>query len=228
MLAAMHQVDTRWEAVDAYLIDTFGLNDDVFAAALAASDAAGLPTIQVTAPQGRLLELLARMLGAKSILELGTLGGYSTLWLARGLAAGGKVVTLEYEAKHAEVARKNFARAGCAGSIDVRVGAALDLLPRLQQEGAGPFDLVFLDADKANLPDYFTWSLKLSRPGTLIVIDNVIREGEVVDAKSPDAAVQGVRKMNERIAAEPRVRATTLQTVGAKGYDGLAFVLVER
>ena len=227
-MPAMHQVDTRWEAVDAYLIDTFRLHDDVFAATLAASDAAGLPTIQVTAPQGRLLELLARMLRAKAILELGTLGGYSTLWLARGLAAGGKLVTLEYEPKHADVARKTFVRAGCAGSIDLRVGAALDTLPRLQQEGAGPFDLVFLDADKANLPDYFTWSVKLAHPGTLIVIDNVIRDGEVVDAKSSDAAVQGVRRMNDRIAAEPRVSATTLQTVGAKGYDGLAFVLVER
>jgi len=227
-MPAMHQVDTRWEAVDAYLIDTFRLHDDVFAATLAASDAAGLPTIQVTAPQGRLLELLARMLHAKAILELGTLGGYSTLWLARGLAPGGKLTTLEYEPKHADVARKTFARAGCAGSIDLRVGAALDTLPRLQQEGAGPFDLVFLDADKANLPDYFTWSVKLAHPGTLIVIDNVIRDGEVVDAKSSDAAVQGVRRMNDRIAAEPRVSATTLQTVGAKGYDGLAFVLVER
>ena len=227
-MAGMHQVDTRWEAVDAYLIDTFRLHDDVLAAALAASDAAGLPTIQVTAPQGRLLELLARMQHARAILELGTLGGYSTLWLARGLARGGKVVTLEYEARHAEVARQTFARAGVTGSIDLRLGAALDTLPKLQQEGAGPFDLIFLDADKANLPDYFTWAVKLSRPGTLIVIDNVIREGDVVDAKSPDAAVQGVRKMNERIAAEPRVTATTLQTVGAKGYDGLTFALVER
>src|SRR5262245_40413993 len=224
-MAGMHQVDTRWEAVDAYLIDTFRLHDDVLAAALAASDAAGLPTIQVTAPQGRLLELLARMQHARAILELGTLGGYSTLWLARGLARGGKVVTLEYEARHAVVARQTFARAGVTGSIDLRLGAALDTLPKLQQEGAGPFDLIFLDADKANLPDYFTWSVKLSRPGTLIVIDNVIREGDVVDAKSPDAAVQGVRKMNERIAAEPRVTATTLQTVGAKGYDGLTFAL---
>ena len=219
---------TRWEAVDSYLVDTFVPRDEALAAALAASEAAGLPEIQVTPTQGRLLEMLARALGARRILEIGTLGGYSTLWMARGLAAGGRLVTLEYEPRHAEVARANFARAGRSSAIDLRVGAALDLLPRLEQEQAGPFDLVFVDADKVNLPEYFTWSVRLSRPGTLIVIDNVIREGEVVDPESPDAAVQGVRRMNERIAAEPRVSATALQTVGGKGYDGLAFVLVER
>ena len=138
------------------------------------------------------------------------------------------MVTLEVDPKHAEVARRNFERAGRAGSIELRLGAALEVLPRLVQESAGPFDLVFVDADKPNLPDYFSWSLELSRPGTLIVIDNVVREGDVVDAASPDASVQGVRRMNDRIAAEPRVTATTLQTVGGKGYDGLAFVLVER
>ena len=219
---------TRWEAVDSYLVDTFVPRDEALAAALAASEAAGLPEIQVTPTQGRLLEMLARALGARRILEIGTLGGYSTLWMARGLAAGGRLVTLEYEPRHAEVARANFARAGRSSAIDLRVGAALDLLPRLEQEQVGPFDLVFVDADKVNLPEYFTWSVRLSRPGTLIVIDNVIREGEVVDPESPDAAVQGVRRMNERIAAEPRVSATALQTVGGKGYDGLAFVLVER
>jgi len=219
---------TRWEAVDSYLVDTFVPRDEALAAALAASEAAGLPEIQVTPTQGRLLEMLARALGARRILEIGTLGGYSTLWMARGLASGGRLVTLEYEPRHAEVARANFARAGRSSAIDLRVGAALDLLPRLEQEQAGPFDLVFVDADKVNLPEYFTWSVRLSRPGTLIVIDNVIREGEVVDPESPDAAVQGVRRMNVRIAAEPRVSATALQTVGGKGYDGLAFVLVER
>ena len=219
---------TRWEAVDSYLVDTFVPRDEALAAAIAASEAAGLPEIQVTPTQGRLLEMLARALGARRILEIGTLGGYSTLWMARGLAPGGKLVTLEYEPRHAEVARANFARAGRSSAIDLRVGAALDLLPRLEQEQAGPFDLVFVDADKVNLPEYFTWSVRLSRPGTLIVIDNVIREGEVVDPESPDAAVQGVRRMNVRIAAEPRVSATALQTVGGKGYDGLAFVLVER
>ena len=219
---------TRWEAVDSYLVDTFVPRDEALAAALAASEAAGLPEIQVSPTQGRLLEMLARALGARRILEIGTLGGYSTLWMARGLAPGGRLVTLEYEPRHAEVARANFARAGRSSAIDLRVGAALDLLPRLEQEQAGPFDLVFVDADKVNLPEYFTWSVRLSRPGTLIVIDNVIRDGEVVDPESPDAAVQGVRRMNVRIAAEPRVSATALQTVGGKGYDGLAFVLVER
>ena len=224
----MSRREPRWDQVDAYLTETFVPRDEAFAAALAESEKAGLPAIQVSPPQGRLLELLARAVHARAILEIGTLGGYSTLWLARGLAPGGRVLTLEVDPKHAEVARRNFERAGRAGSIELRLGPALETLPRLVQEQAGPFDLVFVDADKPNLPDYFSWSLKLSRPGTLIVIDNVVREGDVVDAASPDAAVQGVRRMNERIAAEPRVGATTLQTVGGKGYDGLAFVLVER
>ena len=224
----MSRREQRWDEVDAYLTDMFVPRDEAFTAALADSEKAGLPAIQVSPPQGRLLELLARSLRARAILEIGTLGGYSTLWLARGLAPGGRVVTLEVDPKHAEVARRNFERAGRAGSIELRLGAALEALPRLVGEGAGPFDLVFVDADKPNLPEYFSWSLELSRPGTLIVIDNVVREGDVVDAASPDASVQGVRRMNDRIAAEPRVSATTLQTVGGKGYDGLAFVLVER
>jgi predicted O-methyltransferase YrrM len=217
-----------WTRVDDYLSRTLVPEDDALRAAVEASDAAGLPAIQVAPNQGRFLQLLARSIGARAILELGTLGGYSTLWLARGLAPGGRILTLEVEAKHAEVARRSFERAGRAGSIEIRLGPALETLPRLVGERAGPFDLVFVDADKANLPDYFSWSLELSRPGTLIVIDNVVREGDVVDAASPDAAVQGVRRMNERIAAESRVTATTLQTVGGKGYDGLAFVLVDR
>ena len=202
--------------------------DEAFSAALAESDRAGLPAIQVSPPQGRLLELLARMLQARAILEIGTLGGYSTLWLARGLAPGGRIVTLEVDPKHAEVAKRNFARAGRSNAIEQRLGPAIETLPRLLEERAGPFDLIFVDADKPSLPDYFSWSMKLSRPGTLIVVDNVVREGDVVNAKSADASVQGVRRMNERIAAEPRVSATTLQTVGGKGYDGLAFVLVDR
>jgi predicted O-methyltransferase YrrM len=218
---------TRWEEVDRYLAETLVPEDDVLKSALAASDAAGLPAIQVTATQGRLLELFARMLGARTILEIGTLGGYSTIWLARGLAPGGKVITLERDAKHAEVARRNFARAGLMSSIELREGAALDLLPALETERAGPFDLIFVDADKPSLPEYFIWSLRLARSGTLILVDNVVREGEVVNAASEDASVQGVRRMNELIAGEPRVRATVMQTVGAKGYDGLAFVLVE-
>jgi predicted O-methyltransferase YrrM len=182
----------------------------------------------VSPPQGRLLELLARALGAKRILEIGTLGGYSTLWLARGLAPGGRVLTLELDPKHAEVARQNFERAGRSGVIEIRIGPALETLAKLVAERVEPFDLVFVDADKAGLPDYFSASLRLSRPGTLIVVDNVIREGDVVNAESADAATQGVRRMNERIAAEPRVSATTLQTVGGKGYDGLAFIVVDR
>jgi len=210
------------------LSETFVPRDEAFSAALAESDRAGLPAIQVSPPQGRLLELLARMLQARAILEIGTLGGYSTLWLARGLAPGGRIVTLEVDPKHAEVAKRNFARAGRSNAIEQRLGPAIETLPRLLEERAGPFDLIFVDADKPSLPDYFSWSMKLSRPGTLIVVDNVVREGDVVNAKSADASVQGVRRMNERIAAEPRVSATTLQTVGGKGYDGLAFVLVDR
>jgi predicted O-methyltransferase YrrM len=224
----MGRREPRWDEVDAYLTETFVPRDDAFAAALADSDAAGLPAIQVSPPQGRLLELLVRALQARSILEIGTLGGYSTLWLARGLAPGGRIVTLELDSKHAAVAKRNFERAGRSGVIELKLGPALETLPRMVDERAGPFDLVFVDADKPSLPDYFGWSLRLSRPGTLIVVDNVVREGDVVDAKSPDASVQGVRRMNERIAAEPRVSATTLQTVGGKGYDGLAFVLVDR
>ena len=224
----MSQREPRWDQVDAYLTEAFVPRDESFAAALAESDKAGLPAIQVSPPQGRLLELLARALQARTILEIGTLGGYSTLWLARGLAPGGRIVTLEVDPKHAAVAKRNFERAGRSGVIELKLGSARETLPRMVEERAGPFDLVFVDADKPSLPDYFDWSLRLSRPGTLIVIDNVVREGDVVDAKSPDASVQGVRRMNEHIAAEPRVSATTIQTVGGKGYDGLAFVLVDR
>jgi predicted O-methyltransferase YrrM len=217
-----------WTRVDDYLSRTLVPGDAVLAAALAASDAAGLPAIQVTPNQGRFLQLLARSLGARAILELGTLGGYSTLWLARGLAPGGRLVTLEAEPRHAEVARASFARAGLSGVISIRVGPALDTLPKLLAEGAGPFDLVFIDADKPSLPDYFQWSLRLAHAGTVIVVDNVVRDGEVADEGSADASVQGVRRMNALIAAEPRVSATALQTVGSKGYDGFAFVLVDR
>ena len=217
-----------WTRVDDYLSQTLVPNDDALAAALAASDAAGLPAIQVTPNQGRWLQLLARSLGARAILELGTLGGYSTLWLARGLQPGGRLVTLEAVPRHAEVAQASFARAGLSDVISLRLGPALETLPKLVAEGAGPFDLVFIDADKPSLPDYFQWSLRLSRPGTVLVVDNVVRDGEVADAGSADPSVQGVRRMNALIAAEPRVSATAIQTVGSKGYDGFAFVLVER
>jgi predicted O-methyltransferase YrrM len=218
----------HWTRVDAYLADTFVPQDSALAVALAASRAAGLPEIQVAPNQGRLLELLARSLRARAILELGTLGGYSTLCLARGLAPGGRVLTLEAEPRHAAVAQACFAQAGLGDTITLRLGRALDSLAQLVHENAGPFDLVFIDADKPSLPDYFEWSLKLSRPGTVIVVDNVIRDGEVANGASADPSVQGVRRMNALIAAEPRVSATALQTVGSKGYDGFAFILVER
>ena len=212
----------RWDDVDRYISDTLVQPDEALAAALAASDAAGLPAISVSPAHGKLLWLLARSIGAKRILEVGTLGGYSAIWLARGLAPGGRLVTLEALEKHAAVARKNLARAGLAHVAEVRVGKALDTLPQLE----GPFDLTFIDADKQNNPEYFRWALKLSRAGSLIVVDNVVRDGAVIEAHSRDAAVQGVRRLYELIAAEPRVAATAVQTVGVKGYDGFAIALV--
>ena len=213
-----------WEAVDRYISDTLVRPDEALQAALEASDAAGLPAINVSPAHGKLLWLLARLLDAKRILEIGTLGGYSAIWLARGLAPGGRLVTLEAVEKHAAVARKNLERAGIAQAVDVRVGPALATLPKLE----GPFDLSFIDADKQNNAEYFRWALKLSRPGSVIVVDNVVREGAVVDPRSRDAAVLGVRKLNELVAAEPRVAATAIQTVGVKGYDGFAVALVLR
>lgn len=216
-----------WTAVDRYIADMFVPKDDALDAALAESTAAGLPAISVAPNQGKLLHLLVRISGARTILEIGTLGGYSTIWMARALPRGGRLVTLESDPKHAEVAVANIARAGLGDLVDVRVGLALDTLPLLAGEGRGPFDLVFIDADKANMPHYFTWALKLSHPGTLIVADNVVRDGAVIDASSDDPSVQGVRRLNEMIAAESRVTGTTIQTVGSKGYDGFALVLVD-
>ncbi len=215
-----------WNAVDQYYSDLLVKPDSALDAALKASDAAGLPAINVATNAGKMLFLLARLIGARRILELGTLGGYSTIWLARALPADGRLITLEFDNKHAEVARANIAGAGLANMVEVRVGPALGSLPKLVAEGGAPFDLIFIDADKNNYPNYFTWALKLSRPGTLIIADNVVRKGAVADANSTDANVLGVRRMNELIAKEPRVTATALQTVGVKGYDGLAFVLV--
>jgi len=220
-------VNETWTAVDRYLADLFVPSDAVLDAALAASAAAGLPDIQVSPNQGKLLHLLARSHQARTILELGTLGGYSTIWLARALPPGGRLVTLECEPKHAEVARANIVRAGLADTVEIRIGPALETLLRLAAEGRGPFDLIFIDADKSGLPDYFSWSLKLSRPGSIIIIDNVIRDGAVIDATSTDPDVQGVRRMNEMIAAEKRVTATAIQTVGIKGYDGFAIARVK-
>jgi predicted O-methyltransferase YrrM len=216
----------QWTAVDRYINDLLVPSDPVLDSALDASAAAGLPAINVTASQGKLLHLLARLQSARNILEIGTLGGYSTIWLARALPANGRLITLEADPKHAEVARANIARSGLDHIVDLRLGRALDTLPQLAAEGRGPFDLIFVDADKPSIPDYFRWALKLSRRGSLIIVDNVVRKGEVVDSASKDPNVQGVRRFNELVAAEPRVSATTIQTVGSKGYDGFTLALV--
>lgn len=216
----------RWAAVDDYLNELFVQSDPALEETLVSSQAAGLPSIQVAANQGKMLQLLAQLQGAKKILEIGTLGGYSTIWLARALPAGGRLITLEANPRHAEVARANIARAGLSEKVEVRVGPAVESLAQLVAEGQRPFDFIFIDADKVSYPDYFTWSLRLSRPGTLMVADNVVRRGAVADPESDDENVQGIRRFNELVAAEPRVSATALQTVGSKGYDGLAFILV--
>ncbi|AGP32378.1 O-methyltransferase [Sorangium cellulosum] len=216
----------QWSAVDRYITDLLVPPDAALDAALEASAAAGLPPINVAPNQGKLLNLLARIHGARTILEIGTLGGYSTIWLARALPAGGRLITLESEPKHAEVARANLDRAGVADRVELRLGRALDTLPKLAAEGRGPFDLIFIDADKPSNPDYFAWALKLSRRGSVIVVDNVVRRGAVVDPESADPNVQGVRRLYELLAAERRVSATAIQTVGAKGHDGLAVALV--
>jgi predicted O-methyltransferase YrrM len=216
----------QWTAVDSYLRDLLVPPDPALDSALQASAAAGLPAIHVSPNQGKLLHLLARLQGARTILEVGTLGGYSTIWLARALPAGGSLVTLEVDPNHAEVARANLARAGLAGVVDLRLGPALDTLPRLAAEGRRPFDLIFIDADKPGYPDYFAWALRLSRTGSLIVADNVVRKGAVADPASEAPAVRGVRRFLELLAAEPRVSATVIQTVGSKGYDGFALALV--
>jgi predicted O-methyltransferase YrrM len=216
----------QWTAVDRYLTDLFVPPDPALEAALAASAAAGLPPINVSPNQGKLLQLLARVQGARSILEIGTLGGYSTIWLARALPAGGRLLTLEADPKHAAVARANLARAGVADVVELRLGPAQETLPQLAAEGRGPFDLIFIDADKPSYPDYLAWSLRLSRRGSLIIADNVARKGAVIEAASDDPRVQGMRVFLERLAAEPRVSATAIQTVGGKGYDGFAIALV--
>ena len=215
-----------WKEVDRYLTDRLVAPNSALEEALAANAAAELPAIDVAPNQGKLLHLLASVAGARRILEIGTLGGYSTIWLARALPKDGRLVTLEANAKHAEVARKNIARAGLSQMVDLRLGAALDTLPQLVKESAGPFDLIFIDADKPNIPDYLTWSLKLSRKGTVILIDNVIRDGEILDSSSSDASVQGVRRLFEMLHNEPRLQSTALQTVGSKGYDGFAMAVV--
>jgi predicted O-methyltransferase YrrM len=215
-----------WTTVDQYIADQLVPADPALKAALETSAAAGLPSINVSPNQGKLLHIFARLVGARAILEIGTLGGYSTIWMARALSPGGRLITLEADARHAELARTNIAEAGLGHVVEVRVGNALDTLPTLAAEGLAPFDLIFIDADKVNTPSYFTWALKLSRAGALIVVDNVVRKGAVADAMTTDADVQGMRRFFEMAAAERRVTATAIQTVGGKGYDGFSVVLV--
>ncbi len=215
-----------WNAVERYFTDLFVQPDEALQAAQADSEAAGLPPIAVTPSFGKLLMILAQGIGAKNILEIGTLGGYSTIWLARALPVGGKLITLDSEKKHVDVARVNLERADVAGLVEIRLGKALDTLPQLTVEKRGPFDLVFIDADKQHNTEYFEWALKLSRVGSLIVVDNVVRDGQVTNAASSDASVQGVRRCNAAMAAEKRVEVTALQTVGSKGYDGFAVARV--
>jgi predicted O-methyltransferase YrrM len=216
----------HWTAVDRYITDLLVPTDLVLENALRTSASAGLPSIQVAPNQGKFLQLLAKLQRARNILEIGTLGGYSTIWLARALPAGGRLITLESEPGHAEVARKNISDAGLAGVVELRLAPALETLQRLIAEKPDPFDFIFIDADKETYPDYFKLALKLSRIGTCIVADNVIRQGAVIDPDHDDPRVQGVRRFMELIAAEPRVTATAIQTVGNKGYDGFAIVLV--
>ena len=214
-----------WTAVDDYVGGLLAPNDPILHAALAASAGAELPSIQVSPLQGKMLHVLARLVGARNILEIGTLGGYSTIWMARALPPGGRVLTLELSEKHTEVASANFARAGLRDVIELRRGKALDLLPQIAAERRGPFDLIFIDANKSDMDAYFDWALKLSRRGSVIISDNVIRQGRILDANG-DADVQGVRRFNERLAGEKRVSATEIQTVGSKGYDGFALIAV--
>lgn len=213
--------DTRWRDVDAYIVDLVVGKDPALRHALQASKEAGLPHIAVSAAQGKMLHLMARSIGAKRILEVGTLGGYSAIWLARALPDGGKLVTLEIDPKHADVARANIASAGLSSKAEVRTGAALDLLPKVE----GPIDFSFIDADKENNAAYFEHALRLSRPGALIIVDNVVRDGAVIDPNG-NAMVQGVRELFDRVASEKRVSATAIQTVGDKGYDGYLMAVV--
>jgi predicted O-methyltransferase YrrM len=215
----------QWSSVDEYICATMVGSDAALEAALADSKAAGLPLISVAPNQGKLLGLLASMQGARRILEIGTLGGYSAIWLGRALSSGGRLVTLELDPHHADVARKNLGRAGLAQVAEVRVGPALETLPQLERSEP-PFDFVFIDADKASIPEYLDWSLRLTRPGSVIVVDNVVRKGAVADPTSTDPSVRGVRRFNEKLSQLRNVSATTIQTVGSKGYDGFALIRV--
>jgi predicted O-methyltransferase YrrM len=216
----------RYQAVDRYFEQLYTAGDQAQAAALAANQAAGLPAIDVSPTQGKLLQVLALSQNARNILEIGTLGGYSTLWLAAALPEGGQLITLEIDPKHAQVARANFARAGLASRIELRLGPAIESLEALEGEHHAPFDLIFIDADKANNPHYVSAALRLSRRGSLIIVDNVVRRGAVLDALSTDPHVGGTRRVHELLAAEPRVCASAIQTVGSKGHDGFAIAVV--
>jgi predicted O-methyltransferase YrrM len=215
-----------WTAVDQYINSLLAPSDAVLDEALAASAARNLPSIQVSPAQGKMLEVLARLVNARNILEIGTLGGYSTIWMARALPPGGRLLTLEASDKHADVASANFVRADLQQVIELRRGKALDTLPQVAAEGRGPFDFIFIDANKSNMAEYFDWAMKLARRGSLILADNVIRQGGVIDAASDDPDIQGVRRFNERVAGDPRASATEIQTVGSKGYDGFALIAV--
>jgi predicted O-methyltransferase YrrM len=216
-----------WTSVERYLTDTLVRPDQTLNEAVATNTRAGLPAIDVAPNEGKLLHLLARIQGARRILEIGTLGGYSTIWLARALPPFGRLITLELDPTHAKVAAENVERAGLSSLVEIRVGSALESLARLHADNTDPFDLIFLDADKPNNPNYLEWALKLSRPGTLIIGDNVIRDGAILDTASTDASVTGTRTFLERLGNHPRLDATALQTVGSKGYDGFALAIVK-
>lgn len=216
-----------WTAVDSYISNTLVPSDDALDAALQASEDAKLPSIQVAPNQGKLLAILAQSIGARSILEVGTLGGYSTIWLARALPADGKLVTLEIDPKHAAVAQENITRAGLGEVVEIRLGSAVDTLPKLVEEGLEPFDFVFIDADKTSTTEYFQWALKMTHPGSLIVVDNIVRKGEVTNPDSTDASVKGIQRFMQAVKDDPRVIMTGVQTVGSKGYDGFAIALVK-
>ncbi len=220
--------EKTWTVVDDYLDSLLIPRDPALEAARKASAAAGLPDIAVSPSQGKLLHLLVRMQGARRILEIGTLGGYSTIWMARALPRGGRLVTLEFDPKHFEVAKANLARAGLSKLVEQRLGPAIKSLPQLAKEKKGPFDFVFIDADKEQTAEYFAWALRLAAPRAAIVVDNVIRDGRIADAKERDPRVLGIRRFLKAAAAEPRVSATTIQTVGSKGYDGFTLAVVTR
>jgi len=215
-----------FESVDKYISDLFGYEDEVLKGAIKSMEEANIPAISVSANQGKFLQLIARMNGAKRILELGTLGGYSTIWLGRALPYDGYLLTLELEQAHADVALQNIIKAGLDGVVEIKVGTALELLPQLVANGEEPFDLIFIDADKPPYAEYFEWALKLSKPGTVIIADNATREGQVLDDNSTDKRVLGVKKFNKALAENKRVSATIFQTIGTKEHDGMAIAVV--